>query len=73
VPVAWPARSPDLNPLDVFLLGCVKCRVYPNGRPEARHELVHVVDGDAVGIRNEVGRLQWHNDWYDSYSLMVGT
>lgn len=27
-PLAWPARSPDLNPLDYFLWGHIKCIVY---------------------------------------------
>lgn len=27
-PVAWPARSPDLNPLDFFLWGYIKEKVY---------------------------------------------
>jgi hypothetical protein len=26
-PVAWPIRTPDLNPLDFFLWGCMKSRV----------------------------------------------
>jgi hypothetical protein len=25
--VAWPTQSPDLNPLDFFLWGCMKSRV----------------------------------------------
>lgn len=29
-PVAWPARSPDLNPLDFFLWGYLKSLVYRN-------------------------------------------
>jgi hypothetical protein len=28
-PVEWPARSPDLTPLDFFLWGYVKSKVYP--------------------------------------------
>jgi hypothetical protein len=27
-PIAWPPRSPDLTPLDIFLWGFVKDRVY---------------------------------------------
>jgi hypothetical protein len=27
-PTAWPPRSPDLTPIDLFLWGCVKDRVY---------------------------------------------
>lgn len=29
-PVAWPARSPDLTPLDFFLWGTIKDKVYQN-------------------------------------------
>jgi hypothetical protein len=27
-PVAWPSRSPDLNPIDLYLWGHVKSEVY---------------------------------------------
>lgn len=27
-PVSWPARSPDLNPIDFFYWGCIKEKVY---------------------------------------------
>lgn len=36
--MAWPARSPDLTPLDFFLWGYVKARVYDN-RPDTPEEL----------------------------------
>jgi len=39
-PVAWPGRSPALNPLDLFLWDCMKSRVYHNGKPEGRQQLV---------------------------------
>jgi hypothetical protein len=55
--VAWPARSPDLNPLDFFLWGCMKSRVYHGGKPEARYQL-EAIDEPAVGIRNELGRMR---------------
>lgn len=35
-PVAWPARSPDLTPLDFFLWGYVKNKVYEFESPENR-------------------------------------
>ncbi|GBN02182.1 hypothetical protein AVEN_173491-1 [Araneus ventricosus] len=31
--VEWPPRSPDLNPLDFFLWGCIKKRVYATPPP----------------------------------------
>lgn len=27
-PVAWPPRSPDMTPMDYFLWGYIKCKVY---------------------------------------------
>lgn len=32
-PIRWPARSPDLTPLDFFLWGYLKDKVYGQGRP----------------------------------------
>ena len=29
-PIEWPPRSPDLNPLDYYLWGYLKCKVYRN-------------------------------------------
>jgi hypothetical protein len=60
-PLAWPTWSPDLNPLDFFLWGCMKSRVYHGGKPEARHQLVEVINEAAVGIRNELGHMQWQH------------
>lgn len=37
-PVAWPPRSPDLTPLDFFLWGYVKARIY-HTRPENPEDL----------------------------------
>jgi hypothetical protein len=56
--VAWPARSPDLNPSDFFLWGCMKSRVHHGGKRDARHQIVEAIDETAVGIRNEVERMQ---------------
>jgi hypothetical protein len=53
-PVAWPTWSPSLNPLDFFLWGCMKTRVYDGGKPEARHQLIKAIDEAAFGIRNEL-------------------
>jgi hypothetical protein len=52
--VAWPAHPPNLNPLDFFLWDCMKLRVYHSGKPEARHQLVWVINEAAVGIRNKL-------------------
>ena len=46
----WPARSPDLNPLDYFLWGFLKSKVYS---PWPRN-----LDELEANIRREVGNLQ---------------
>jgi hypothetical protein len=50
----------------------MKLRVYHDGKIEARHQLVQTLDEAAVGVTNEVGCMQWHNDWQHACSLMVG-
>ena len=45
-PIPWPARSPDLTPLDFFLWGYVKVKVYSN-RPSNLRELMDRIE-DAV-------------------------
>lgn len=51
-PVAWPARSPDLTPLDFFLWGEIKRRVYSPPRPETAEELWAKIEDVANDIRN---------------------
>ena len=46
----WPARSPDLNPLDFFLWGYLKSKVYS--------PLPNNLDELEANIRREVGNLQ---------------
>ena len=38
-PTRWPPRSPDLSPLDFYLWGTLKNRVYHHGRPGSMEEL----------------------------------
>jgi hypothetical protein len=59
--VAWLLQSPNLNPLDFFLWGCMKLRVYCSGKPKARHQLVEAIDEATVHIRNELGCTQWQH------------
>ncbi|KMQ82561.1 transposable element tc3 transposase, partial [Lasius niger] len=43
-PVAWPPRSPDINPLDFYLWGHVKSIVYrnaPNNIADLRQRIIH--------------------------------
>jgi hypothetical protein len=66
-PIAWPARSPDLTPLDFFLWGRVKNLVYataPTTREDMRQRIVDACASIAVGeIRNArislTDRFRW--------------
>ncbi|KAG5889471.1 hypothetical protein JTB14_016577 [Gonioctena quinquepunctata] len=47
-PVAWPARSPDLNPLDFYLLGYLKNIFYDTANPTTeilREKIENVLEG----------------------------
>jgi hypothetical protein len=53
-PIAWPPRSPDLNPLDFYLLGHLKTLVY--AAPVDNEEAIHHRTVDACRtIRNYPG------------------
>ena len=57
-PVAWPARSPDLTPLDFFLWGCMKEKVYQT-EIASREELVAKINEAAMEIRqHDVDHVQ---------------
>lgn len=49
--VEWPARSPDLSPLDFFLWGHLKSRVYVN-RPHNLDELKDRIRAEIAAIPN---------------------
>ena len=53
-PVAWPARSPDLNPLDFYLWGQLKSIVYcePVADVQTLQQHVHVAC-DAIWTQSE--------------------
>ncbi|EZA52871.1 hypothetical protein X777_07689 [Ooceraea biroi] len=64
-PVAWPARSPDLNPLDFFLWGFVTSLVYETpvlgeedllARVMAACEHVQTISGIFHRIRKSMNR-----------------
>ncbi|XP_011864749.1 PREDICTED: uncharacterized protein LOC105560328 [Vollenhovia emeryi] len=55
-PVAWPARSPDLTPLDFFLWGYMKDRVYAT-EITCRDILLQRIDAAAADIRQQNGLL----------------
>jgi hypothetical protein len=53
--VAWPFLSPDLNPFDSFLWGCMKSWVYHSGRLETRQQLVECMIKPAASHS-----VEWH-------------
>ncbi len=53
-PVAWPPRSPDLNPLDFFLWGHMKALVYETP-VESKENLVARIHAATVMIHNTRG------------------
>lgn len=54
-PIEWPARSPDLNPLDYFLWGYLKSKVYVN-RPVNLEDLRERIRTEIRAIPPEVVR-----------------
>mgnify|MGYP005986643663 CR=1 FL=1 len=55
-PVAWPPRSPNLNPCDFYLWGWMKQLVYGNQQcPESMEELPQRVAVAAAAVRGTPG------------------
>lgn len=54
-PIEWPARSPDLTPLDFFLWGYLKSKVYFN-RPVTVDDLKNRIRAEIRAIRPETLR-----------------
>ena len=48
--IHWPSRSPDLTPVDFFLWGYLKDRVY-TGRPQTREELKQSIHTEITAIQ----------------------
>lgn len=61
-PVRWPARSPDLNPLDYFFWGYLKNRLYremPEDINQLRHNLIREIRSiPARVIQRSISRLR---------------
>jgi hypothetical protein len=55
-PVEWPARSPDLNPLDFFLRGYIKSKIYTDTEPVNIEDLKNK-------IRNACEMISPENLW----------
>lgn len=56
-PVRWPPRSPDLNPMDFFVWGCLKGRVYRDVS-NTRDQLLQRILQAANEIRESVNMQQ---------------
>lgn len=56
-PQAWPARSPDLTPLDFYLWGHMKTLVYAT-KVNSREELLQRVHATAESIKNNPDELK---------------
>lgn len=52
-PVPWPARSPDLTPLDFYLWGQLKTLVYTGGEITDRAVLVNKINNAFEMIKND--------------------
>jgi len=52
-PIDWPARSPDLTPLDYFLWGYLKGKVYGT-KPNNLEELMQRIRDESNGLNGEV-------------------
>ena len=56
-PIRWPARSPDLTPLDFYLWGHLKDVVY-NSKVNSREELIQKIQGAALAIKENQESLR---------------
>jgi hypothetical protein len=52
-PIEWPARSPDLSPLDFFLWGYLKLKIYKS-RSQTVDELKEKIINECQNISSEV-------------------
>jgi len=53
-PIAWPARSPDLTPMDFFLWGHIKALIYTLP-VDSEEELIACIVDAAATIRQQPG------------------
>ena len=59
--MAWPARSLDLNLMDLFLCVCMKSSVYHDGKEEEWHQLEESINDAAVVIINKREGIPWQH------------
>ena len=60
--VHWPSRSPYLTPLDFFLWGFLKNRVYAN-RPDTIEELKHNIRSEISAIPADLLQATFRDMW----------
>lgn len=60
--INWPARSPDLNPLDFFLWGTLKTKIYEDGE-------IADIDDLKNRITNAVNLLNRNDEWFERMVL----
>jgi hypothetical protein len=68
---AMAPQSAALSPLDFFMWGCMKSRVYLNGKPNTREQLMQRINETAVSIRNELVRKHWMQSFEVSLVVYV--
>ena len=59
--IRWPARSPDLNPLDFFLWGHFKAIIYGRTLPANRNDLMDRINMAAATVTEELLERCWEN------------
>ncbi|GBN40064.1 hypothetical protein AVEN_227825-1 [Araneus ventricosus] len=57
--VEWPPLLPDLNPLEFFLWGYIKQRVYANPPPTLQELRSHITDDCASVSPSVLYNVQW--------------
>ena len=74
----WPPYSPDLNPLDFYLWGYLKSKVYSNPYPDTVEQLKKNIireckkinlDTIKSAIRNFSARMQYSSMYYQKRTL----
>lgn len=61
-PIAWPPRSPDLNPLDFFMWGHVKTLTYSTGKPDNRDQLIQNIHAAFNEVKNNMENYNWERE-----------
>ena len=60
--VAWPARSPDLTPLDFYLWGAVKQQVYEKDDITSKEILLEKVQHAIADVKEKLREMNLKNE-----------